>query len=132
MSRHVATKLVTSDAVVFDWPYRPSRDRMITIAPAETIRLCLSENAYERAKGAARLNIVQLRALFDRPARWQNLARAARRVLKWKVEPYATSLGERRLLHCCQCRSRDAFLARYAGSKDPELTGYKPKKRRRR
>lgn len=125
------TDLVTSDGVLFDWPHRPSREKLVTLATSEVIKLLLSERAVERAVGASRLTPAQFRVLFDRPLRWKNLARAAKRIQRWKVETLVSELGERRMLHCAQCRSRDAFLARFAGSLDPKLTEFRRKKRRR-
>ncbi len=130
-NRKNATELVTSDAVLFAWPHRPSRAKLVTLVPAETIRLLLSERALDRANGAAKLTQYQLRALFEKPKRWSNLARASRRVAKWKVEELASDLGERRLLHCTQCTSREAFVARYLGSFDPVHAEYRKKRRKK-
>jgi len=103
-------RIITSSGEIVEWPYL-SRDKPIQIDAAK-LRGCLSPKALERAKAAASLTPREMRRIFEKPLRWANLARAYKRIARWKVESIAETFGERELNWCTQGGSRRAFFSR--------------------
>jgi hypothetical protein len=103
-------RIVTPTGEIVEWPYL-SRDKPVQIE-AGKLRACLSKKAIDRARAAASLTPREVRRVFERPARWASLARAWKRIARWKVEEIAAKLGERELVWCTQGGSRTAFFSR--------------------
>ena len=95
---------------VVEWPYL-ARDKPLQVDAAK-LRACVTKSALDRAKAAAALTPRELRRAFDKPKRWETLARTWRRVKRWKVEELAAKMGERDLCWCAQGGSKKAFVAR--------------------
>ena len=107
-------RVFTSSGEIIEWPYL-SRDRPVVVDAAK-LKACLAPTALERAKAAAALTPREIRRLFDRPKRWETLARTWRRIARWKLESAAAKLNEREIKHCAQGGTRKAFLARLVRS----------------
>ena len=103
-------RVICPGGEVVDWPF-VGRDKPLHVDAAK-LRACLTKIALERAKAAAALTSRELRRAFDKPKRWETLARTWRRVKRWKVEAVATKMGERDLCWCAQGGTKAAFLAR--------------------
>lgn len=82
--------------------------------------------AWEAMCACAEMTKYQIRRCFDSQSHWLTARRTVKRIREWKLEHLAARLPARVLERAARGRTREAALARIAGSTDPRLTNIAP------